>query len=92
MYEIVDRSMDNLSVDSDGFVWSAGPCLSRQNFAGVASLIFYYYSYSNSNSIPERVDPRFQTFLEPINTFANDCSALLYEHRPWRRTAWGREI
>jgi len=39
MYEIVDRSMDNLSVDSDGFVWSAGPCSSHQNFAGVASLI-----------------------------------------------------
>jgi hypothetical protein len=43
-------------------------------------------------SISEGVDPRLQTFLEPINTLANDCSALLYEHRPWRRKAWRREI
>jgi len=40
MYEIVDRSMDNLSIDSDGFVWAAGPCLHPPNRAGVASLIF----------------------------------------------------
>lgn len=38
MYEIVDRSMDNLFIDSDGFVWAAGPCLSRHNLVGVALL------------------------------------------------------
>lgn len=66
VYKIVDRSMDNLSIDSDGFVWSAGSSPeSRQNLAGVASLILLLFPTPTQIAFPKALTLVYKHFSNP---------------------------